>query len=114
MIEVIDLQKRFADVQALDGLSFHAKNGEITGLLGPNGAGKTTCLRTLYGLLKADQGKALIDGIDASVEPLAARKKLGIFPDKFGLYERLTVREQIAYFAQLHGLQGQALEEALN
>lgn len=105
-------------VIALDGLSFTANDGEITGILGPNGAGKTTCLRTLYGLLKADEGSALIDGINVVENPLAARARLGIFPDKFGLYERLTAYEQIDYFASIHGLQGdfkhQAIEAIIN
>ncbi len=64
---------------ALDGLSFTANDGEITGILGPNGAGKTTCLRTLYGLLKADDGNAIIDGINVVDNPLAARARLGYF-----------------------------------
>ncbi len=118
MIEINNLAKSFGKVKALDGLSFCAKDGEITGILGPNGAGKTTCLRTLYGLLKADTGSAIIDGIDVSQQPLLARQKLGIFPDKFGLYERLTAYEQIDYFASLHGLTGahkrQAIEQVLN
>lgn len=114
MIEVNNLHKTFnKGIKALDGLSFTAKDGEITGILGPNGAGKTTCLRTLYGLLKADQGTAKIDGIDAIAQPLAARAQLGIFPDKFGLYERLTAREQIDYFASLHSLQGAAKKQAI-
>ncbi len=117
MIEVNDLHKRFVSkkttVNALDGLSFTAKDGEITGILGPNGAGKTTCLRTLYGLLSADQGSATIDGIEVIKEPLAARAKLGIFPDKFGLYERLTAYEQIDYFASLHGLEGEKKKQAI-
>ena len=100
-------------VIALDGLSFTANDGEITGILGPNGAGKTTCLRTLYGLLKADEGNALIDGIDVVENPLAARARLGIFPDKFGLYERLTAYEQIDYFASIHGLQGDVKHQAI-
>jgi len=122
MIEVNNLHKTFTSgkdkVVALDGLSFTAKDGEITGILGPNGAGKTTCLRTLYGLLKADEGSAKIDGINVSEQALLARKQLGIFPDKFGLYERLTAYEQIDYFASIHGLQGttkhQAIETILN
>ncbi|MBL4910365.1 MAG: ATP-binding cassette domain-containing protein [Alteromonadaceae bacterium] len=118
MIEINNLAKSFGKVKALDGLSFCAKDGEITGILGPNGAGKTTCLRTLYGLLKADTGSAIIDGIDVSKQPLLARQKLGIFPDKFGLYERLTAYEQIDYFASIHGLTGehkkQAIEQVLN
>ena len=117
MIEVNNLHKSFKSkkqtVKALDGLSFQAKDGEITGILGPNGAGKTTCLRTLYGLLNADQGSALIDGIKVTEQPLEARAQLGIFPDKFGLYERLTAYEQIDYFASLHGLTGQTKKQAI-
>lgn len=113
MINVDKLSKTFKSVQALNSLSFQAKDGEITGLLGPNGAGKTTCLRIIYGLLQADQGKAEIENVDANVNPMGARKNLGIFPDKFGLYERLTVREQIAYFSELHGLTGKKQKEAV-
>lgn len=114
MIEVNNLCKSFGDVKALKGLSFTANNGEITGVLGPNGAGKTTCMRTLYGLLSADSGNALIDGVDASVSPILARQKIGIFPDKFGSYERLTVREQIDYFASLHGMSGKTKRDAID
>jgi len=125
MIEVNNLRKSFGGakkgffrkeeswVVALDGLSFRANDGEITGILGPNGAGKTTCLRTLYGLLKADGGSATIDGINVVNNPLGARARLGIFPDKFGLYERLTAYEQIDYFASIHGLQGDAKHQAI-
>ncbi|MCK7459073.1 ATP-binding cassette domain-containing protein [Idiomarina aminovorans] len=113
MINVDALTKSFKNVQALDSLSFQAKDGEITGLLGPNGAGKTTCLRIIYGLLQSNTGKAEIAGVDANQNPIDARRNLGIFPDKFGLYERLTVREQIAYFAGLHGLKGKEQKQAV-
>lgn len=120
MIKVHKLHKSFPDkkdksntVNALNGLSFTAKDGEITGILGPNGAGKTTCLRTLYGLLEADQGYATIDEINVFDNPLMARANLGIFPDKFGLYERLTAYEQIDYFASLHGLHGKDKKNAI-
>ena len=120
MIEVFNLHKSFIDkkdkkntVKALDGLSFTAKDGEITGILGPNGAGKTTCLRTLYGLLSADEGFATIDGIKVTEDPIAARANLGVFPDKFGLYERLTAYEQIDYLASLHGMTGEAKKQAI-
>lgn len=117
MIEVHELHKTFKSkkqtVTALDGLSFQANDGEITGILGPNGAGKTTCLRTLYGLLAADQGYAKIDGVAVTENPLKARAKLGIFPDKFGLYERLTAYEQIDYFASLHGMHGEQKKQAI-
>ncbi|NRB24766.1 ATP-binding cassette domain-containing protein [Shewanella sp.] len=104
MIKVSNLSKRIGEVQALDDLSFEAQNGQITGLLGPNGAGKTTCLRTIFGLLQADKGIAEIDGIDVSKFPIQAKQQLGLFPDPFGLYERLTPREYVSYFAELNGL----------
>jgi len=104
MIEVKDLHKAFGTVKAVDGASFIARDGEITGLLGPNGAGKTTTLRMLYTLMKPDRGQILVDGIDAAADPLAVRRQLGVLPDARGLYKRLTVRENIDYFARLHGL----------
>ncbi len=104
MIEVKDLHKRFGDVVAVDGASFMARDGEITGLLGPNGAGKTTTLRCLYTLMRPDRGQVLVDGIDAGVDPVAVRRQLGVLPDARGLYKRLTARENIEYFGRLHGL----------
>lgn len=114
MLKVNSLEKAFGDVKALKGVSFDAKDGEITGLLGPNGAGKTTCLRTLFGLLKPDSGEVMVDDINVRVDSLAARRRLGIFPDKFGLYERLTTREQVRYFANIHGMNGATCENAIN
>ena len=104
MIEVIDLHKHFGEVVAVDGVTFGARDGEITGLLGPNGAGKTTTLRCLYTLMRPDRGRVLIDGIDASADPVAVRRRLGVLPDARGLYKRLTARENIAYFGRLQGL----------
>jgi sodium transport system ATP-binding protein len=104
MIEVKDLHKAFGTVKAVDGVSFTARDGEITGLLGPNGAGKTTTLRMLYTLMTPDRGQVLVDGIDAAVDPLGVRRELGVLPDARGLYKRLTARENIDYFARLHGL----------
>ena len=112
MIKVSHLSKRIGDVQALNDLSFVAQNGQITGLLGPNGAGKTTCLRTIFGLLKPDNGKAEIEGIDVAIDPIGAKQQLGLFPDPFGLYERLTPREYIRYFAELSGLSSKEAKEA--
>lgn len=112
MIEVHNLSKKIADVQALDQLSFSAGDGKITGLLGPNGAGKTTCLRTLFNLLDADDGWAKVDGINVKENPLKAKQSLGLFPDPFGLYERLSPREYIQYFAELNGLASVAASAA--
>jgi sodium transport system ATP-binding protein len=104
MIEVKDLHKAFGAVKAVDGVSFAARDGEITGLLGPNGAGKTTTLRMLYTLMAPDRGQVLVDGIDAAADALAVRRRLGVLPDARGLYKRLTARENIDYFARLQGL----------
>ena len=104
MIEVKDLHKTFGAVRAVDGVSFRACDGEITGLLGPNGAGKTTTLRMLYTLMTPDAGQVLVDGIDAATHPLQVRRQLGVLPDARGLYKRLTARENIDYFARLQGL----------
>jgi sodium transport system ATP-binding protein len=104
MIEVHDLHKAFGSVRAVDGVSFTARDGEITGVLGPNGAGKTTTLRMLYTLMTPDRGRVLVDGIDAAVDPLAVRRTLGVLPDARGLYKRLTASENIDYFGRLHGM----------
>jgi sodium transport system ATP-binding protein len=104
VIEVKDLHKAFGAVKAVDGVGFTARDGQITGLLGPNGAGKTTTLRMLYTLMVPDRGQVLVDGIDAAVDPLGVRRQLGVLPDARGLYKRLTARENIDYFARLHGL----------
>jgi sodium transport system ATP-binding protein len=104
MIEVRALQKRYRDVQAVADVSFRAADGEITGLLGPNGAGKTTTLRMLYTLVPPDAGQVLVDGIDAAEDATAVRRRLGVLPDARGLYKRLSARENIEYFAALHGM----------
>jgi sodium transport system ATP-binding protein len=111
MIRVADLYKRFGSVTAVDGVSFVAEDGAVTGLLGPNGAGKTTTLRMLYALMKPDRGRLEVDGIDAVADPQGAQARLGVLPDVSGLYPRLTTREHIRYYGQLHGLSGSALEQ---
>ena len=120
MIEVKDLHKAFGEVKAVEGVSFAARDGQITGLLGPNGAGKTTTLRMLYTLMAPDRGQVLVDGIDAAVDPLSVRRQLGVLPDARGLYKRLTARENVDYFGRLQGLpedelrtRREALEKAL-
>ena len=94
MIEVQDLRKSFqtrqGEVRAVDGVSFDAPDGSITGLLGPNGAGKTTILRMLYTLMRPDAGHVLVDGMDATLHPAAARARLGVLPDARGIYKRLS------------------------
>jgi sodium transport system ATP-binding protein len=104
VIQVENLCKAFGAIRAVDGVSFTARDGEITGLLGPNGAGKTTTLRMLYTLMRPDTGRVLVDGLDAAADPLAVRRRLGVLPDARGLYKHLSARENIDYFAQLQGV----------
>jgi sodium transport system ATP-binding protein len=109
MIRVQDLHKSFGEVQAVNGVSFTAENGAVTGLLGPNGAGKTTTLRMLYALMRPDRGAIDVDGVDAIAEPQRAQAHLGVLPDVSGLYPRLTAREHIEYYGRLQGMSGTAL-----
>jgi|TARA_Y100000310_G_scaffold345323_1_gene463782 sodium transport system ATP-binding protein len=111
MIRVENIYKRFGDVTAVDGISFNALDGQVTGLLGPNGAGKSTTLRMLYGLVEPDAGVASVDGIDISTDSIAVQQRIGVLPDTHGLYTRLTAREHIHYFGQLHRLDRQTLRE---
>ncbi|MBS2020879.1 MAG: ATP-binding cassette domain-containing protein [Deltaproteobacteria bacterium] len=111
MIEVKSLHKEFGKVIAVDDVSFTAQDGAVLGLLGPNGAGKTTTLRTLCGLIVPDRGAAFVDGKNAATETLEAQQRIGALPDARGLYPRLTAREHVRYFGELHGLRGAKLEE---
>ena len=111
MIRVDGLKKRFGAVLAVNDVTFEAGDGAITGLLGPNGAGKTTTLRMLYGVMKPDAGAIRVDDVDAVASPQAAQQRLGVLPDGFGLYPRLTAREHIHYFGELHGISGGALRQ---
>lgn len=104
MIVVDGLQKSFGRIKAIDGVSFRAEDGRITGLLGPNGAGKSTTLRILYTVLQPDAGKALIDDVDVVADSLEARRRIGTLPHGAGLYPHLTARENIAYYARLYGI----------
>ncbi len=98
-------------VKAVDGVSFRAEDGQITGLLGPNGAGKTTTLRMLYTLMRPDTGTVSVDGVDIFKDAEAARRRLGVLPDARGVYKRLTARENIEYFGRLHGMDEALIRE---
>ncbi len=113
MIVVKNLRKSFGDVKAVNGVSFEARDGEITGLLGPNGAGKTTTLRMLYSLLPPDEGEIRIDGLDPTRDAMEIKRTLGVVPDSRGLYSRLTARENITYYGELHGMDKKAIRERI-
>jgi sodium transport system ATP-binding protein len=114
MILVENLHKSFGAVKAVQDVSFSAPDGLITGLLGPNGAGKSTTMRMIAGALDADSGTAAIDGFDANKQRLEGQKRLGVLTDTHGIYQRLTARENVRYFGQLHGLRGAALEKRID
>ncbi|HEX5807193.1 MAG TPA: ATP-binding cassette domain-containing protein [Anaerolineales bacterium] len=114
MIQVHALSKSFGSVKAVQGVSFSAADGQITGLLGPNGAGKSTTLRMLYTLLKPDSGSAQIDGYDVQKSPLEVQRRIGVLADARGLYPRLTARENIRYYGRLHGLDRATLERQID
>jgi sodium transport system ATP-binding protein len=114
VIQLEGVEKSFGSVAALQGVSFEAENGRITGLLGPNGAGKTTALRILYTVLSQDRGVARVDGFDTRESPREVQRRIGVLPDAHGLYPRLTARENVRYFGRLHGLRGEGLEREID
>jgi len=103
-IVVEALEKRFGPVCAVDGLSFDVRPGEIFGLVGPDGAGKTTTMRILAGVLAPDGGRAAVGGFDVGADPEGAKRHLSYMPQRFGLYEDLTVEENIRFYAELFGV----------
>ncbi|MDS0527530.1 ATP-binding cassette domain-containing protein [Clostridium sp. SHJSY1] len=105
MLEVKELTKKFKEVTVVDNLSFQVEEGEVVGLLGENGAGKTTTLRMISTMLKITSGKVVVNNLNASKEPNKVRGEIGIlFGGDVGLYDRLSGRENIKYFANLFGM----------
>ena len=102
-IEVEHITKTYGTVTALDDVSFTVEPGEVFGLIGPDGAGKTTMFRILCTLLLPDGGKAAVDGFDTATQLTAIRSRVGYMPGKFSLYQDLTVRENLEFFATLFG-----------
>ena len=101
-IVVEDLVKRFGKFVAVDHVGFRVARGEIMGFLGPNGAGKSTIIRILCGLLRASAGRALVAGIDVSLDPEAVRQRIGYMSQKFSLYRDLTVKENLRFFGGIY------------
>ena len=105
MLQVNNLTKKFKDKIAVNNISFNVSPGEIVGLLGENGAGKTTTLRKISTMLKISDGEVIVNEYNAAKEPEKVRSEVGIlFGGDVGLYERLTGRENIKYFADLYGI----------
>ena len=100
MLEFDTASKRFGDLAALDGCTFVARPGRLTGFLGPNGAGKTTAMRAVFGLVRLDSGTVRWRGVPISQ---ATRDRFGYMPEERGLYPRMRVREQLVYLGRLSG-----------
>lgn len=114
MIEVNNLSKQFKNIKAVDNVNFKVNKGEILGLLGENGAGKTTTLRMIATMLKPTSGDAVIEGYSITNEPSKVRGEIGIlFGGEVGLYDRLTARENMMYFARLNGMNDEEAKESI-
>ncbi len=110
-IEVVGLAKAFDGTRAVDGIGFSVEAGEIFGLVGPDGAGKTTVLRMLAGVMPPERGRITIDGVDVVADPERAKRHLSYMPQRFGLYEDLTVDENIRFYADLFEIPRRQREE---
>ena len=108
VIKVCDIRKKFNNerrtVIAVDDLSFEVAAGEVYGLLGPNGAGKTTTLRMILGLLQPDAGYAEVSGFRTSVDAFEVKRRIGFVSAAIGLYQWLTAREMLLFFADVYGV----------
>lgn len=103
MVEVKNLKKRYGDKQAVDGISFSVKKGEIFGILGPNGAGKTTTLEMMETLRSIDEGQVLIDGIDVTEDPQAIKYLIGVQPQSPAFQDKTKLTEVVEMFAAAYG-----------
>ena len=104
MLRVAGVRRRFGELQAVDDVSFEVAAGETYGLLGPNGAGKTTTIRVVVGLLRADAGTVTLDGEPVGPDTREVRRRIGYVPQELALYPDLTARENLRFFARVHGM----------
>jgi len=110
-IEVRHLSRRFGDFVAVNDVSFDVRAGEIFGFLGSNGAGKSTTIRMLCGLLRPSSGTAIVGGVDVTKDPEGVKRRIGYMSQRFSLYEKLTVDQNITFFAGIYGLSKERLAD---
>ncbi len=112
-IAATGLRRTFGPIVAVEGLTLSIDRGEVFGLLGPNGSGKTTTIRMLCGLLAPSAGTATVDGVDVTADPELVRRRIGYMSQRFGLYDDLTVGENLRFYAGIYGLRGEEREARL-
>jgi ABC-2 type transport system ATP-binding protein len=112
-VRTAGLRKEFNGIAAVQGLDLEVRRGEVFGLLGPNGSGKTTTIRMLCGLLLPTSGSASVIGFDVTTEGDAIRKRIGYMSQRFGLYDDLTVTENVRFYATIYGLRGAQREQRM-
>jgi len=114
IVAVENLAKRYGKIDVLKNITFRIFAGEFFGLIGPNGAGKTTFIGILTGVLQADGGSILIGGRDFREDPMQTKSRLGFVPQSIAVYPSLSARDNLAFFARLHGLQSGKLRERID
>ena len=106
VVRTTNLRKVFGTLVAVDSLDLEIHRGEVFGLLGPNGSGKTTTIRMLCGLLEPTAGQAIVAGLDVAKDPEGVRQRIGYMSQRYGLYDDLTIAENIRFYASMYGLRG--------
>jgi len=114
VIEVANISKRFGEIVAVDSLGFTVNRGEIFGIVGPDGSGKSTLLRMISSILVPYRGSITIGGMDVQKNPIAVKERLAYMPQRFGLYEDLTVEENIFFFGRLFLLSRREIRNKLD
>jgi ABC-2 type transport system ATP-binding protein len=109
-----EVVKKYDTTITVNHLSFNIEKGEIFGLLGPNGAGKSTTIHMLSGLLNPSGGDILVDGFSIRKQPIEVKKRIGLVPQELAIYETLTARENVTFFAKLYGLRGTLLRDRVD
>ncbi|UKS30101.1 ABC transporter ATP-binding protein [Paenibacillus sp. HWE-109] len=110
-VQLKNVVKKYNNQISVDHLNLSIHEGEVFGLLGPNGAGKSTTIKMLSGLLKIDQGEMVVDGLSVAKDTLEVKRRIGLVPQELAIFENLTARENVTFFARLYGLSGKLLKD---